>query len=255
MWAQPGRLTGQPVSTLNGWDSSRSSPRHNTSADRPSALLRSSRLQLLDSCSEPQTSQSTARCWRSPDSKAVALLDPSSPYNIVGKLFFSCFVEGAMDIERQGTEIHANEILNFISTITALHTLVEDDKKKKFGMFFVIDGTNFSDGKCKKTTFIAIAQYGTSNMKKHLETCKAYQAAKSTEGGGEKRILDWVSWMDLMQDARYSFMNLLQGFSLSSICEDLLNWLATMERPGAVEEVATTPGAGIEECWFDNDAA
>ena len=57
----------------------------------------------------------------------------------------------------------------------------------------MIDGTNFSDGKkrakcshCKKATFIAIVQYGTSNTKKHLEKYKAYQAAKTSEGGGEK---------------------------------------------------------------------
>jgi len=59
----------------------------------------------------------------------------------------------------------------------------------------MIDGTNFSDGKkrakcshCKKATFVAITQYGTSNMKKHLEKCKAYQVAKSSEGEGEKRF-------------------------------------------------------------------
>ncbi|KAJ8426963.1 hypothetical protein Cgig2_027687 [Carnegiea gigantea] len=51
--------------------------------------------------------------------------------------------------------------------------------------FLVIDGNNFSDGKkratCshwKKATFISIAQYGSSNMMKHLEKCKAYQAGK-----------------------------------------------------------------------------
>ncbi|KAJ8438619.1 hypothetical protein Cgig2_017957 [Carnegiea gigantea] len=98
----------------------------------------------------------------------------------------------AMDIEGQGNKIHANENLNSISIITALDALIEDDKKKKF-KFLVIDGTNFSDGKkrakcshCKKVTFIAIVQYRTSNIKKHLEKCKAYQAAKSSEGGGEK---------------------------------------------------------------------
>ncbi|KAJ8427566.1 hypothetical protein Cgig2_006637 [Carnegiea gigantea] len=102
-----------------------------------------------------------------------------------------------MDIEGQENEIHANENLNSISTIIALETLVEDDKKRSsvWLEFLVIDGTNFSDGKkrakcshCKKATFIAIAQYETSNMKKHLEKCKAYQAAKSSEGGGEKRF-------------------------------------------------------------------
>ena len=71
-----------------------------------------------------------------------------------------------MDIERQGNEIHANENLNSISTITTLDTLVEDDKRRSsvWHEFLVIDGTNFSDGKkrakcshCKKATFIAIA--------------------------------------------------------------------------------------------------
>ncbi|KAJ8422357.1 hypothetical protein Cgig2_027940 [Carnegiea gigantea] len=130
-----------------------------------------------------------------------------------------------------------------------LGPLVEDDKKKRSSMrleFLPIDGINFSDGKkqakclhSKKETFIANAQYGTTNMKKHLEKCKAYQAANSSEeGGGEKRFeekvyrdlqtraiirhgihkkkkkknssdqmwinqtLDWVSLMDLMRDAR-----------------------------------------------------
>ena len=60
----------------------------------------------------------------------------------------------------------------------------------------MIDGSNLSDGKkrakcshCKKATSIAIAQYATSNIKKHLEKCKAYQATTaSEEGGGEKRF-------------------------------------------------------------------
>lgn len=52
----------------------------------------------------------------------------------------------------------------------------------------MIDRKNFNDvkkrAKCshhKKATFIGVAQYGTSNMK-----CKEYQAAKASEGGGEK---------------------------------------------------------------------
>jgi len=39
-----------------------------------------------------------------------------------------------MDIERHDTKIHASENLNSISTTTALDTLVEDDKKKKFSV-------------------------------------------------------------------------------------------------------------------------
>ena len=78
-------------------------------------------------------------------------------------------MHGAMDIEQQGTKIHANENLNSISTTTALDSRVKDDKKISSvqSEFLVIDGTNFSDGKkrekcshCKKETFIAIAQYG-----------------------------------------------------------------------------------------------
>lgn len=34
------------------------------------------------------------------DSEAVDLLDPSSPYHIVGKLFFSCFVEDPQETEK-----------------------------------------------------------------------------------------------------------------------------------------------------------
>jgi len=69
----------------------------------------------------------------------------------------------------------------------------------------VIDGTNLCDGKkrakcsyCKKATFIPIAQYGTT--KKHLEKCKAYQAAKSSEGGGERRFEQKV-YRDLLPRA------------------------------------------------------
>ncbi|KAJ8436079.1 hypothetical protein Cgig2_000981 [Carnegiea gigantea] len=119
-----------------------------------------------------------------------------------------------MDIERQGNEIHANENLNPISTITTLDAFVEDYEKRRsmWLEFLVIKGKNFSDGKkraqclhCKKATFIAIAQYETSNMKKHLEKCKAYQAAKAfEEREGEKRTFDWVSLMDFMQDVRAS---------------------------------------------------
>ncbi|KAJ8432109.1 hypothetical protein Cgig2_010233 [Carnegiea gigantea] len=105
---------------------------------------------------------------------------------------------GAMEIEGQGNEMHANAILTPIPTTTALDAVVEDDKKRSSVRldFIVIDGNNFSDGKkraqcshCKKATFIAVARYGTSNMKKHLEKCKAYQATKaSEEGEGEKRF-------------------------------------------------------------------
>jgi len=107
-------------------------------------------------------------------------------------------MQGAMEIEGQGNEMHANAILTPIPTTTALDAIVEDDKKRSSVWldFIVIDGNNFSDGKklaqcshCKKATFIAVARYGTSNMKKHLEKCKAYQATKaSEEGGGEKRF-------------------------------------------------------------------
>jgi len=38
-------------------------------------------------------------------------------------------MHGAMDIEQQGTKIHANENLNSISTTTALDSRVKDDKK------------------------------------------------------------------------------------------------------------------------------
>ncbi|KAJ8434927.1 hypothetical protein Cgig2_029773 [Carnegiea gigantea] len=97
---------------------------------------------------------------------------------------------GAMKIEGQGHEMHANAILTPIPTTTALDTVVEDDKKRSSVWldFIVIDGNNFSDGKkraqcshCKKATFIAIAQYGMSNMKKHLQKCKAYQATKASK--------------------------------------------------------------------------
>ena len=89
---------------------------------------------------------------------------------------------------------------------------MEDDKKEVrcrrssvWSKFLVIDRTNFSDGKkrakcsyCKKATFIAIAQYETSNMKKHLEKCKAYKIAKSIEeGAGEKRFKQKV-YRDLL---------------------------------------------------------
>ena len=60
----------------------------------------------------------------------------------------------------------------------------------------MIKENNFSDGMkrakclhCKKEIFVAIAQYETSNTKKHLEKCNAYHVAKAFEGrGGEKRF-------------------------------------------------------------------
>ncbi|KAJ8426297.1 hypothetical protein Cgig2_007528 [Carnegiea gigantea] len=92
---------------------------------------------------------------------------------------------------------HSSLSVTPIPTTTALDAVVEDDKKRSslWLDFIVIDGNNFSDGKkgaqcshCKKAAFIAVVRYGTSNMKKHLEKCKAYQATKaSEEGGGEKR--------------------------------------------------------------------
>ena len=78
-----------------------------------------------------------------------------------------------MDIEQQGNEIQTNENLNSVSIITALETLVEDDKKRSsvWHEFLVIDGINFSDGKkrakcshCKTTTFIAIAPVSYTHL-------------------------------------------------------------------------------------------
>ena len=115
-----------------------------------------------------------------------------------------------MEIEGQGNEMHANAMLTPIPMTTALDAVVEDDKKRSSVWldFIVIDGNNFTDGKkraqcshCKKATFIAIAQYGTSNMKKHLEKCKAYQATKaSEERGGEKRFEEKI-YRDLLARA------------------------------------------------------
>ncbi|KAJ8430110.1 hypothetical protein Cgig2_007083 [Carnegiea gigantea] len=104
-----------------------------------------------------------------------------------------------MDIEGEGNEIHANENLNSISTMIALDALVEDDKKEvQCGYMMGRSGKKRTKcSHCKKATFIAIVRYGTSNMKKHLEKCKAYQATKSSEGGGEKRFKQKV-YRDLL---------------------------------------------------------
>ncbi|KAJ8431060.1 hypothetical protein Cgig2_027115 [Carnegiea gigantea] len=58
-------------------------------------------------------------------------------------------LQGAMDIEGQGNEIHVNENLNPISMITALEPLVEDDKRRSLVQleFVVIDRKIFNDGK------------------------------------------------------------------------------------------------------------
>uniref|UniRef100_A0A7C9DX17 BED-type domain-containing protein n=1 Tax=Opuntia streptacantha TaxID=393608 RepID=A0A7C9DX17_OPUST len=91
--------------------------------------------------------------------------------------------------------IHANERSNTTSSTTDLVPISEDDKRRSSVRheFFVVDGASFPDGKkrarcshCKTATFIALSNYGTSNMRKHLEKCKAYQATKkeSQEEGG-----------------------------------------------------------------------
>ena len=45
------------------------------------------------------------------------------------------------------------------------------------------------------------------------------------------------------------------GRRLLGIGQRQWNWPVTMEQPRAVEEIATTPGAGTEEYWFDDDTA
>jgi len=52
--------------------------------------------------------------------------------------------------------------------------------------YIVIPASEFEDGMkqatckhCEGKTFIADSRYGTSNMKKHLEKCTAYQTAKA----------------------------------------------------------------------------
>ncbi|KAJ8452451.1 hypothetical protein Cgig2_000040 [Carnegiea gigantea] len=173
----------------------------------PLSISRSIDAERLTGRPVPRTTQSIVARTSQPPSPSNLSVDTSNPTTAARQLLGATHLvprrllgalnlsvdasvtrfgfERALDIERQGNEIHANENLNSISTITTLDTLVEDDKKRKF---LVMDGTNFSDGKkgakcsyCKKATFLAIAQYGTSNMKKHLEKCKAYQAAKSSE--------------------------------------------------------------------------
>ena len=59
--------------------------------------------------------------------------------------------------------------------------------------FLVIPASEFEDGMkratckhCESKTFIADSRYGTSNMKKHLEKCTAYQAAKAVKVGSEE---------------------------------------------------------------------
>jgi len=54
---------------------------------------------------------------------------------------------------------------------------------------------SFTDGKvlakcshCKIVAFIAASDYGTSNMKKLLENCKAYQATKASQEGGQRKF-------------------------------------------------------------------
>jgi len=94
-----------------------------------------------------------------------------------------------------GNVIHANGCSNPTSTITDFVPISEDDKRRSsvWQEFLVIDGASFPDGKkrakcshCKAATFIAPLNYRTSNMRKHLEKCKAYQATKkeSQEEGG-----------------------------------------------------------------------
>ena len=56
--------------------------------------------------------------------------------------------------------------------------------------FLVIAAWEFEDGMkratckhCESKTFIADSRYETSNMRKHLEKCIAYQAAKAAQAG------------------------------------------------------------------------
>ena len=117
------------------------------------------------------------------------------------------------DLEARGggnaNVLHANECSNPTSIITDLVSISEDDKRRSsvWQEFLVIDGASFTDGKkrakcshCKTSTFIASSNYGTSNMRKHLEKCKAYQATKNASQGGQKRFEQKV-YRDLLAKA------------------------------------------------------
>jgi len=92
--------------------------------------------------------------------------------------------------EAHDNVIHANESSNPSPTITDLVTVGVDDKRRSlvWPEYLVIEGSNFTDGmkrakcsQCKRATFIATSNYEMSNMKKHLEKCKAYQSTKASQ--------------------------------------------------------------------------
>jgi len=84
----------------------------------------------------------------------------------------------------------------------------------------IIPASEFDDGKkratckhCESKTYLADSRYGTSNMKKHLDKCPAYQATKATQvASGEATRFDPKIYGELVAKAI-----VMHGYSFSWI--------------------------------------
>ncbi|KAJ8432002.1 hypothetical protein Cgig2_027005 [Carnegiea gigantea] len=128
----------------------------------------------------------------------------------------------AMDIEGQGNEIHANENLNSISIITALGTLVEDDKKRSSVSIW------------RSVKHIKLQSHLNEEVRKARVIIRHEYSFSWIEHEGNREIHTYLNNEDLRLDFSDSLMDLMRDARFRRLLRLWLLLLAHIWRPRRV---------------------